>query len=298
MDEKENLGNKLLITLSNQKKNVHYINLQKLVPKVKQINKFRYIPPIFKSRNISFNYSEKNEDESKKENNKNENMKKITLINMSALDNLYSEKDIYKRNNSNLIDNDKKTGNVTIKNIKKINIQKKDNELIKDSVYAFFSRNFYDNEIPISKKIELNQKVLNYYLQDKDKREKYKRSKLEDMMYKKYRYVNLKKLLDKEKKNDIKTSLILDDYSLYNKIHRIVRFWGKFTNYACPIFQVQKANLNLEKPKKDKKKYLFQNDFIKKNCSAKHFKLPVLYTNSTRTMDKFENKKFKFMNKK
>ena len=95
-------------------------------------------------------------------------------------------------------------------------------------------------------------------------------------MYKKYRYVNLKKLLNGEKKKDIKTSLILDDYSLYNKIHRIVRFWGKFTNYACPIFQVQKANLNLEKPKKDKKKYLFQNDFIKKNCSAKHFKLPVL----------------------
>ena len=118
------------------------------------------------------------------------------------------------------------------------------------------------------------------------------------MMYKKYRYVNLKKLLNGEKKKDIKTSLILDDYSLYNKIHRIVRFWGKFTNYACPIFQLQKANLNLEKPKKDKKKYLFENDFLKKNCSAKHFKLPVLYTNSTRTMDKFENKKFKFMNKK
>ena len=66
MDDKENLGNKLLITLSNQIKSVHYIKLQKLVPKVKQINKFRYIPPIFKSRNISFNYSEKNEDESKK----------------------------------------------------------------------------------------------------------------------------------------------------------------------------------------------------------------------------------------
>ena len=38
---------------------------------------------------------------------------------------------------------------------------------------------------------------------------------------------------------------LLNDFHMYDKIHKVVRFWSKFINYACPIFQVQKLQLNL-----------------------------------------------------
>ena len=297
MDVIKNFEKNLLITSSNQKKNVHYINLLKLVPKMKQEKKFRYKRQIFKSRNINFIYNQKSENESKNENNKKINVDKITQINMSALNELYSETTPFQRNNINLITHDKKSISLTSKNINKTCDQNNYRELIKDPVFAYFNRNFYENDIPISKKIELNQKVLNYYLQDKEKKEKYQRLKFENIMSKKNRFINLNDILNIEKKSDIKKSLILDDYSIYNKIHKILRFWGKFSNYACPIFQVQKSSLDREKPKKDKLNFLFENDFLQKNFSEKQYRLPVLYTNSTRTINKFGNKKYKFMNK-
>ena len=123
MDVIKNFEKNLLITSSNQKKNVHYINLLKLVPKMKQEKKFRYKRQIFKSRNINFIYNQKSENESKNENNKKINVDKITRINMSALNELYSETTPFQRNNINLITHDKKSVSLTSKNINKTSDQ-------------------------------------------------------------------------------------------------------------------------------------------------------------------------------
>lgn len=80
-----NFGKNLLITSDNQKKNVHYINLLKLIPKMKSEKKFKYKQPIFKSRNAKMFYCQKTQNESKNENDESQTKNKISQINMSTL---------------------------------------------------------------------------------------------------------------------------------------------------------------------------------------------------------------------
>ena len=93
-----------------------------------------------------------------------------------------------------------------------------------------------------------------------------------------------------EKKYDIKKSLRLNDFRIYNKIHKVMRFWGKLANYACPIFQVQKFSLSSQKYKENKIKFSLEN-LNKSDLAEKNFKLPVLYTNSSNTINRLNERK-------
>ena len=299
------LGKNLLITSSNQKQNVHYINLLKLVPKMKSEKKYKYKQPIFKSRNIKIFFSIKTNNESKKDNDESQVTDKISQIDMSSFNNNSLKTSLSQKKYQKI-----ETNNIQTKNKNDYpydnNTQtyKEDKNLTNDRVFSFFNRHFYDSEIPLSKKTELNQKILNYYLQDKENKEKLQRSKFEKFMSKKYRHNNHKNMsIFNQKKNDIKTSLILNDFSMYNKIHRIVRFWGKFTNYVCPLFQVQKFSLSNKKKKEEKMNFSWENNnsdkiYLRdKKYLDKNIRLPVLYTNSSRTIEKLGIKKNKTMAK-
>lgn len=299
------LGKNLLITSSNQKQNVHYINLLKLVPKMKSEKKYKYKQPIFKSRNIKIFFSIKTNNESKKDNDESQVTDKISQIDMSSFNNNSLKTSLSQKKYQKI-----ETNNIQTKNKNDYpydnNTQtyKEDKNLTNDRVFSFFNRHFYDSEIPLSKKTELNQKILNYYLQDKENKEKLQRSKFEKFMSKKYRHNNHKNMsIFNQKKNDIKTSLILNDFSMYHKIHRIVRFWGKFTNYVCPLFQVQKFSLSNKKKKEEKMNFSWENNnsdkiYLRdKKYLDKNIRLPVLYTNSSRTIEKLGIKKNKTMAK-
>ena len=171
----------------------------------------------------------------------------------------------------------------------------------KDPVIAFFNRNFYSCEIPVPKKISDSQKILDYYLKDKETKEKYKLL-LRLNKYSsnnKYRMKSLNLEKNTFKKNDIKKSLMLDNFKIYNRIHQIVRFWSKFINYACPIFQVQKFTLNSLKYKNDNNNNNDENgydDYSNKNNSQnKIIKLPKLYTNSSKVFKIGKTKQKKFL---
>ena len=287
---------KLLITSDNQKKNVNVINLLKLIPQIKSKKKFKYKHPILKSRNIKMFFSKKIQNESKNENDESQTSNKITQINMSSLSKKEFKPSFSQKTNKKINVNDIQMSNAKNNYFCKNKNQNNNKKIEKDRVFAFFNRNFYENEIPTSRKIELNQKILNDFLQDKEHEEKMKRLKLEEILTKKHRYNALKNILMNQKKNDIKKSLILDDFTIYHKIHRVIRFWEKLANYACPIFQVQKFSLSSKKYKEEKIDFSFDDDFNKngsksKNFYEKNYRLPVLYTNSTRTIDKFGNKK-------
>ena len=166
----------------------------------------------------------------------------------------------------------------------------------KDPVIAFFNRNFYSCEVPTSKKILENQKILDYYIKDKETKEKYKqllKAKHSSLNNKNKKTLNLKQ--NSYKKNDIKQSLMLNDFRLYNRIHQVVRFWNKFINYACPIFQVQKFSLNSQKYKNENNNISSSMDNFNKSCfQDKNIKLPKLYTNSSKIFKNSEIKENKF----
>ena len=157
----------------------------------------------------------------------------------------------------------------------------------KDPVIAFFNRNFYSCEVPVPKKIIDNQKILDYYIKDKEKKEKYKQLlKLNHYSNNKMKLRNINNVKQNSyKKNDIKQSLMLNDFRLYNRIHQVVRFWNKFINYACPIFQVQKFSLNNNINSSMDKSYL----------KEKNIKLPKLYTNSSKVFKTGLIKEHKFL---
>ena len=288
----------LLIISDNQKEKVHQINLLKLIPKIKSNKRFEYRQPYIKSRNLKiFDFSKS----SKKEKSENEEIKltnKISQINLNTINkSLNYSTPIIKSNTKKYSKDIHLTNLKTISEYKSPNINKKN--LNNDRIYAFFNRNFYENEVQVSKKTELNQKILNYYLKDKEHKEKLQRQKLEELMKKKNRCRahKLKLRILTNKKSDLKNSLILDDFTLYNKIQRIVRFWGKFTNYACPIFQVQKFSLESQKYNENKMKFSLDNINQSDPNEKKLSRLPVLYTNSTRTINKLSDKKFKLLGK-
>ncbi len=150
----------------------------------------------------------------------------------------------------------------------------------------------------MSKKISDNQKILDYYLKDKETKEKYKQllilKKLE-ANNNKNRIRNINSKNNSYKKNDIKQSLMLDDFRLYNRIHRVVRFWSRFINYACPIFQVQKFALNSQRLKNERNLNLNHSmENLNQNFKEKINKLPKLYTNSSKVFKIGENKEYKF----
>ena len=177
---------------------------------------------------------------------------------------------------------------------KMINLKARAN---KDPVVAFFNRNFYSCEVPIPKKIADNQKILGYYLKDKEAKEK-------NLKFNKFTNKNRSKSLELNsnsyKRYDIKNSLMLDNFSLYNRIHQVVRFWSKFINYACPIFQVQKFNLNSLKYKNAKKGLNMnrrEDSGCKSSSIVKISKLPRLYTNSSKVFNHLNSEKDKFLRK-
>ena len=254
-------------------------------------------------------------------------MKKSELINVDFNDNIkIKEKCISKNNTSkqtikqctsplihdnyinnlffipNSCDPSSKTNNISTK-YKKLKFLKNsfnynDNENkvkmkpYKDPVIAFFNRDFYCCEVPISKKIVDNQKILNYYLKDKENKEKYKQLlKLKKMSFDN-RHINKSPDLRNEKKYDIKQSLMLNDFRLYNRIHKVVRFWNKFINYACPIFQVQKFTINSQKFHKNENGINSSMDNLNNNI-----RLPKLYTNSSRIFNSRLIHKNKFLKK-
>ena len=280
MDYQKNL----LITSDNQKNGVRCINLLKLIPKIKENkNKFRYKQPIFKTRNISLfdinstlKKTNHNENEEKK---KNDN---ITLINMEKLAK-GPTKSIGTQMEDTLNINSIQT------NFRNYNSDENNKILNNDRIYAYFNRDFYECEVPKSKKIEENQDILNYYIREKEQKEKYKRLNYEKLILKKNKILN--KLNKKKyqpmllKKYDIKNSLRLNDFSIYDKIHKVVRFWGKFANYACPIFQVQRFSLSNQKYNENKIKFS-QENLNKSDLNDKNIKLPILYTNSSNTINR------------
>lgn len=185
----------------------------------------------------------------------------------------------------------------SVKNkISKIKEQQKGRSF-KDPVIAYFNRNFYCCEIPVSKKIVDNQKILDYFLKDNENKEKIKLLLRMQRSNKKIKSRNFNLRQNSYKKYDIKESLMLDDFRIFNRIHQIVRFWSRFTNYACPIFQVQKFNLNSQKYKDENKKNInsSMNNYNKNNLYDRNTKLPKLYTNSSKLFKFSETKENKFL---
>ena len=157
--------------------------------------------------------------------------------------------------------------------------------VVKDPVIAFFNRNFYCCEIPVPKKITDNQKILDYYLKDKKEKKNYLQKYNKYMALNKNRSKSYNLNQNSYKKSDIKDSLMLDNFKIYNRIHQVVRFWSKLINYACPIFQVQKINLSslkYKKQKKDDNSINYEEPCNKSSSQEKISKLPRLYTNSSK----------------
>ena len=284
MDFKKNL----LITADNQKNGARCINLIKLIPKLKETKKYRYKQPIFKTRNMNlFDVQLTTKKTNQNENEEKKNNEKITLINMEKISK-GSTKSIGTQMADTLNINNIQT------NFRNYNSDVNNKILNNDRIFAYFNRDFYECEVPKSKKIEVNQDILNYYIKEKERKDKYKRLKYEKLMLKKNKIMNKfnKKKYQpmSEKKYDIKNSLRLNDFSIYNKIHKVVRFWGKFANYACPIFQVQKFSLSNQKYNENKIKFS-QENLNKSDLNDKNIKLPILYTNSSNTINRLNIRK-------
>jgi len=81
---------------------------------------------------------------------------------------------------------------------------------------------------------------------------------------------NYKNYLNNQR--DIESSLIGSNTNLYQRIQKIVRFWGTVCNYSFPKFQLQKLNLQT-------RNLHFKN--FRKSISQSNIKLPKLYTNSS-----------------
>lgn len=199
----------------------------------------------------------------------------------SLISNKMNESDISASISTNYKNETFKPRSINLKNkLREMNTL--DIEQKKDKVYNFFNRDFYSCEIPISKKIIENQNILDYYINDKELREKFKQLMKRKKLIKKTNNHHIVKSMDYEENNDInnkegiKKSLMLNDFSMYNRIRKVVRFWGKFINYACPIFQVQKFSLNGKKYRSNSNKYIEEN-----NKNSNNIKLPKLYTNSS-----------------
>ena len=292
------LNNKTL--QDNASTNFHTINLLKLIPKMEQNKKFT---------NIKFNSIKVDKKVGlSKKNSLNKNIKNNIKQNTASL--IYSPNIRYQNNIS--IVKDSTTPNSKENNFshnKNINSSIKKEICLfdesqaktqKDPVIAFFNRNFYCCEVPVSKKIVDNQKILDYYLKDKENKEKFKQILRinKSSSNNKYKVGNLNLKQNSYKKYDIKNSLMLNDFRVYNRIHQVVRFWSKFINYACPIFQVQKFTLNSQKYKDENNNYSFSMDNFNKSCFYdKNIKLPKLYTNSSKIFKNGEIKDNKFFRK-
>ena len=270
MDEYFKQKKNILITSDgNKKSNLRIINLLKLIPK-KEEKKYEYKKPKIKTRNLKiFNYQNYIKSPLNKEISK--STKKYILdsndnssISESNIDDFikkYSQIKNDNKNNFSFINNN---------NNKNKNSEKNH---YKDNVYNYFRRNFYENDVQIPKKIQLNRQILSYFLQDRKNEEKSRLLKLEKTNSNKYRFNSEKNIFLNENKKDIKESLILDDFRIYNRIHKVLRFWGKLTNFACPLFQVQKFSLNSEQYKRDKIKYSLEETNNNNNNTEKNIKL-------------------------
>ena len=275
------------------------------------VNMIQFIPILGKSEKYNINTSNKFH-KSKKDkklglsikntlNNNNETIK-VKQNTTSLIHNPnHKIKNINNINNTNNINNnisiiqDSILSTLKTNNKNNISVSKKDFSSIvenevksqKDPVIAFFNRNFYSCEVPVPKKIVDNQKILDYYIKDKEKKEKYKQLlKLKHYSNNKMKLRNMNNLKQNQyKKNNIKQSLMLNDFRLYNRIHQVVRFWNKFINYACPIFQVQKFSLNNN----------ISSSMDKSCLKEKNIKLPKLYTNSSKVFKNGLIKEHKFL---
>ena len=230
--------------------------------------------------------------------------------------NIYKNKISIKQNTTSLIHNYNNNNNniYTIKNYNSsasntydiLNKRKNNSvdenktkiKLHKDPVISFFNRDFYCCEIPIPKKLADKQKILDYYLKDKENKEKYKQL-LKEKKYGNYNNRIKNRSLDKNsKKYDIKDSLLLNDFRIYNRIHQVIRFWSKFLNYACPIFQVQKFTINSQKYHKNEGGNIGSSsvDNLNRSCfNDKNIKLPKLYTNSSKIFNNWKISGNKFL---
>ena len=171
--------------------------------------------------------------------------------------------------------------------IKHLKLNKKEN-IYKNPILAFFNHDFYDNEVPIPKKVIYNKNILDYYLKEKAIEDKY-------MMQKKNNSLNDKSTISDEHlfpKKEIKDSLRLDDYSIFQRIHKITRFWRRFINYSCPVFLAQKLNLHKNFSKSPKK--INNNDYLQKKFKDcfhdRNVRLPKLYTNSSSIYKNYQPK--------
>ena len=98
---------------------------------------------------------------------------------------------------------------------------------------------------------------------------RYKKQQERKKLLKHYNIINLKK-----EKRKIEYSLYGDNTKVYDKINKVVRFWGSFCNYAYPIIQLEKYKIRKKSyDKKELEYFTFEN--------LKKFKLPKLYTNSS-----------------
>ena len=293
------LNNK--ITTTNASTNFHTVNLSKLVTNLEDKNQ-KYINDKFaNSTNEPKNHIPK-----KTSTNNNKLKINTTFLipnaNNRHLNNISIIKDVG-GSAVNIKPNVKPTTPKKIKPLLKRNLSLVEDlktKSHKDPVIAFFNRNFYSCEVPVPKKISDSQKILDYYLKDKETKEKYKLllrlNKYSSNSKYRMKSLNLKK--NTFKRNDIKKSLMLDNFKIYNRIHQIVRFWSKFINYACPIFQVQKFTLNSQKYKNDNNnndENGFYDYFNKNNSQNKIIKLPKLYTNSSKVFKIGEIKQKKFL---
>ena len=285
----------------NASTNFHTINLLQLIPKMEQNKKFTN----FKFNSIKVDkgvgLSKKNSLNKNTKNNIKQNTTSLIYSpNIKFLNNISVIKDSTtptskENNNNNIIPN--KNNNPPIKKDEICLVDEFKAKSHKDPVIAFFNRNFYSCEVPVSKKIIDNQKILDYYLKDKENKEKIKQllkiNKSSSNNKYKIRNLNLKQ--NSYKKYDIKNSLMLNDFRVYNRIHQVVRFWSKFINYACPIFQVQKFTLNSQKYKDENNNASYSMDNFNKSCFYdKNIKLPKLYTNSSKIFKIGEIKDNKF----
>lgn len=186
-------------------------------------------------------------------------------------------------------------------NLKSLEIKKPK----KDEVQSYFNRNFYSCEVPVPKKVIENQKILDYYIKNNEIKEKYKqllkinRNKIiNERKIKSTKNINSKKIIKNyivknkiKTKNNIKKSLMLNDFQIYDKIHRVVRFWGKFIDYTYPLFKVEKFKLNGAKYRNksdnsnNKKE---ENEHDKNKTKNTYIKLPNLYTNSSKIFKRSE----------
>ena len=285
----------------NPSNNFHIINLLKLTPNLKQklTNDKLKISKVDKKIGISLKNSinSNNNKEKMKIKIKQNGISLINNPNFKIINNISIIKDPSASLNTEKISTKKENTKIKVEN----NLNSLDEfkgKTHKDPVIAFFNRNFYSCEVPVSKKISDNQKILDYYLKDKETKEKYKQllilKKLE-ANNNKNRIRNINSKNNSYKKNDIKQSLMLDDFRLYNRIHRVVRFWSRFINYACPIFQVQKFALNSQRLKNERNLNLNHSmENLNQSFKEKNNKLPKLYTNSSKVFKIGENKEYKF----